>query len=59
MTTRTVNVWGKPYEIAVHMKSKTVWIATGQYVGSPVEGKGSAEGSAVKACVDAATYKGN
>jgi hypothetical protein len=29
---RRVSVWGKPYEISLYRKSKSVWIAVGDYM---------------------------
>jgi len=31
---RTVSVWGKPHKVTVYPKSKSVWIATGNYMGN-------------------------
>ena len=56
---RTVQVWDKPYEITVHQKSKSVWIAVGEYMGERIEAKGSSESAAVKHWREAARYKGN
>ena len=30
---RTVTVWDKTYEITVNQKSKSVWVAVGDYMG--------------------------
>ena len=30
----TVSVWGKPHKVTVYPKSKSVWIATGNYMGN-------------------------
>jgi hypothetical protein len=57
--TRTVLVWDKPYEITVHQKSKSVWIAVGEYMGRRIETKGSSESAAVTHWREAARYKGN
>lgn len=54
-----VVVWGKPQEVTVSMKSKTVWIAVGDYMGKRVETKGASEGAAVKRWKEAAEYSGN
>ena len=55
---RQLNVWGKSYVISVYRKSKTVWIARGDYHGEAIEVKGSSLSKAAKAWVDAALYKG-
>jgi hypothetical protein len=55
----TVEVWGKDYEISVYQKSKTVWIAVGEYMGQRVETKAASHSSAVTHWRDAARYKGN
>ena len=55
----TVLVWDKPHEISVDQKSKSVWIAVGEYMGERLETKGSSESSALKHWREAATYKEN
>lgn len=55
----TVFVWDKPYEITVHQKSKTVWIARGQYMVESLESKGSSQSSAAAHWREQARYKGN
>jgi len=60
MTTRTtVLVWNQPYEISVYQKSKTVWIAVGEYMGKHVETKGATQSAAISHWREAARYKGN
>jgi hypothetical protein len=54
-----VNVWGTSYEISVYKKSKTVWIAVGDYMGERIETKGSSQSSAATHWREAARYKGN
>jgi hypothetical protein len=39
-----VQVWDKPHEISVYQKSKSVWIAVGEYMGERLETKGVSEG---------------
>jgi hypothetical protein len=41
-------VWDKPYEISVYQKSKSVWIAVGEYMGERLETKGSSKSAAVE-----------
>ena len=55
----TVMVWGKLYEITVHHKSKSVWIARGEYMGHAIEVKSSSSSAAAKAWSEAARYRGN
>jgi hypothetical protein len=57
--TITVSVWNERWKITVYQKSKTVWIAVGDYKGEPIEVKGSSERSAIRAWTDAARYRGN
>ena len=45
---RTVQVWDHPPVISVYQKSKSVWIALGDYMGQRVEVKGSSLTSATK-----------
>jgi hypothetical protein len=55
----TVNVWDEPHEIAVRQKSKSVWIAVGEYMGKRLEVKGRTESQAANNWREAARYKGN
>lgn len=55
----TVQVWGKPHEITVYQKSKSVWVARGEYLGESIETKGPSEGAAVKRWREAAQFKGS
>lgn len=57
--TVTVRVWDKPVEITVYQKSKTVWIAYGEYMGHSFEVKSQSPTSAAKLWADAARYKTN
>lgn len=59
MAVQRVVVWGKPYEISVYQRSKSVWIATGDYMGQTLEVKGASETTAARRWQEAATYKGN
>jgi hypothetical protein len=54
-----VTVWSDRVEIDVDQRSKTVWIASGEYKGKPHEGKGSSAASAAKWWADAAKYHSN
>ena len=38
---RTVAVWGRLQNIIVYQKSKTVWVATGKYMGEDHQAQGS------------------
>jgi hypothetical protein len=38
---RTVHVWAVPHIITVYQKSKTVWVAVGDYRGERIEIEGS------------------
>lgn len=55
----TVKVWDEQHEIAVNQKSKSVWIAVGEYMGERLEVKGRTEVQAVNNWQEAARYKGN
>jgi hypothetical protein len=59
MAVQRVVVWGKPYEISVFSKSKTVWIATGDYMGSTLQVQSTSAAAAAKRWQEAASYKGN
>ena len=56
---QTVVVWDRPVEITVYQKSKTVWIAVGEYLGKHHEVKQSSPGAAAKGWADAAKYHSN
>jgi len=56
---KTVVVWGDRVEIIVYQKSKSVWIATGTYLGRSFDVKASTSGSAAKLWADAAKYHSN
>jgi hypothetical protein len=55
----TVQVWDHSYEVSVHQKSKTVWIAVGDYEGQRIETKGQSETQALASWREAARYRGN
>lgn len=55
----TVDVWGKPYNIEIRQKSKTVWVAVGTFMGEPIEVKRSSARAAAKAWREAARFRGN
>lgn len=55
----TVNVWGKPYVVTAHMKSKSVWVASGDYMGKPISVQDRSEGSAIALWRKTAEYRGN
>ena len=55
----SVRVWGESFDIEVHQKSKSVWIARGEFQGQPLETKGSSASSAAKHWQDGAQYRGN
>lgn len=55
----TVRVWGTPHKVTVYQKSKTVWIAVGEYRGERIEVKSQSQGSALKLWSETARYMGN
>lgn len=54
-----VMVWDEPYMVSVHSKSKSVWVASGEYLGKFIEVEGRSEGAAIIRWREAATYRGN
>lgn len=56
---RTVTVWDKTYEITVNQKSKSVWVAVGDYMGERLEPKGRTESQATNNWKEAARYRSN
>lgn len=59
MSKHIVKVWDEQFEITVAQKSKSVWIAVGQYMGKTLEVQGRSESSAVAHWREAARYRGN
>lgn len=53
-----VDVWGHPQKVTVYQKSKSVWIASGQYLGEHIEVKGRSETQAISSWREAARYRG-
>jgi hypothetical protein len=58
MSTKIVKVWDTPCEVTTHRKSKSVWIASGTYMGESHSTQGQSEGAAVIRWREWATYKG-
>lgn len=56
---REVEVWGKSCVVKVHQKSKSVWVANGDFNGEPITVQGSSWSAAVASWREAARYKGN
>lgn len=56
---RTVTVWDQPCTIEVYQKSKSVWIAVGDYMGKRVEVKDRSASSAAALWRETARYRGN
>jgi hypothetical protein len=56
---QAVRVWDVPHEITVYQKSKSVWVAVGDYMGERVEVNGSSASAAAKHWQEAARYRGN
>lgn len=54
----TVSVWGRPETVEVYQKSKSVWVAVGDYMGQRVEVKDRGRGSALKRWQEAARSRG-
>ena len=56
---KRVAVWGHQVEVEVYHRSKTVWIASGEYKGKYYECKARTPGAAAKAWAEAARYHNN
>jgi hypothetical protein len=56
---RMVSVWGESIPVSVHQKSKSVWVASGDYQGKNITTEDRSAGSALKRWKEAATYAGN
>ena len=55
----TVQVWDHPYTVTTRQKSKSVWIAVGEYMGKRIEVKDRTEATAIKRWREAARSRGN
>jgi hypothetical protein len=55
----TVEVWEQSCEVNVYQKSKTVWIAAGEYLGQTVVAQDRTSTSALSAWRKKARYIGN
>ena len=53
-----VEVWGQLQKVTVNQKSKSVWVAIGQYMGESIMVKGRSETQAIGLWRDAAKYRG-
>ena len=56
---RTVEVWGRICVVHLDQMSKTVWRATGTYMGENIVVKGRSASSALSLWKSTATYRGN
>lgn len=54
-----VTVWGKPHMVTVEQRSKSVWVAVGEYMGESLRSEGRSATSAAAHWAEAARYKGN
>jgi len=52
-------VWGKEHGVRVYQRSKSVWVAVGEYAGEQFRSTGSSASSAVSNWREAAHYKGS
>lgn len=59
MTERVVNVGDKRYPVEVYQKSKSVWVAVGDYLGESIRVQDRSEGAATKRWCEAARFKDN
>jgi hypothetical protein len=56
---RKVLVRGKSHDVSVYQKSKSVWIAVGDYMGARITVQDRSEGAALKRWQETAHYMGN
>ena len=54
-----VKVHGRDYKLSVHQEKKTVWVATGIYMGESYQAKGRTERDAASRWQEWARYKGD
>ena len=48
MPDHTVEVWGKSYTVITRQKTKSVWVAVGEYMGETIQTEDRSKGAAVK-----------
>jgi hypothetical protein len=53
-----VVVRSRPFKVETYQKSKAVWIASGEYRGETLTGRGQSEGEAIKRWKEAAIDRG-
>jgi hypothetical protein len=53
-----VVVQSRPFKVQTYQKSKAVWIASGEYRGEMLAGRGQSEGEAIKRWKEAAINRG-
>jgi len=58
MPEHRVEVWGKRYTVNTRQKSKSVWIAVGEYMGETIQTQDRTKGAAVKRWKERAHSKG-
>jgi hypothetical protein len=54
-----MEVWGKDHAVRVYQRSKSVWVAVGEYAGEQLRSTGSSASSAASNWREAAHYKGS
>lgn len=59
MAEHIVKVWNKECTVTAQQRSKTVWVALGEYHGERFEVTGRSEATAVAKWRETAKYKGN
>jgi hypothetical protein len=59
MSSHVVMVWDKPYTVTTDRISKSVWRASGEYMGQSHSTQDRTEGAAVKRWREWAQYKRN
>jgi hypothetical protein len=59
MRVHHVKVSGKVQEVTVWQRSKSLYVASGQYLNRSVEVTGPSDGQAIKAWIEAARLPGN
>ena len=53
-----VEVWGKPHDVNVSQRSKSVWVASGEYMGQQIQVTDRTATSAAKRWQEAARSRG-
>jgi hypothetical protein len=59
MSEHIIRVWDKPYPVSTYQRSKSVWVASGEFMDESHSSEDRTEGTSIKRWREWARYKGN